>query len=228
MSLKPDIVLVGGGGHCKVVISIIKKLDTFNITGISDMKENLGKEVLGIETRYTDDQLEALHDKGIKYALVTLGSVGNPDNRIRLFEKLKQIGFEIPLIISKDATVDESIEIKEGTVIMPGVIINPGTKIGKNCIINTGAIIDHDCMIGDHVHIAPGVTLSGSVKIGTGSHIGTGASVIQSISIGRNALVGAGSVVTKDVEKNAKVVGVPANRIGESRIIMKDIDDRYG
>ena len=210
MSLKPDIVLVGGGGHCKVVISIIKKLDTFNIIGISDLKENLGKEVLGIETRYTDDQLEELHNKGIKYAFVTLGSVGNPDNRIRLFEILKQTGFEIPAIISRDATVDESVEIDEGTVIMPGAIINAGTKIGKNCIVNTGAIIDHDCMIGDHVHIAPGVTLSGSVKIGTGSHIGTGASVIHGIEIGSRVIVGAGSVVVNTVQDNKKVMGVPA------------------
>jgi len=216
MSLKPDIVLVGGGGHCKVLISILKKLDTFNITGISDLKENLGKEVLGIETRYTDDQLEELHDKGIKYAFVTLGSVSNPDNRIRLFEMLKQIGFEIPVIISKDAIVDESVETEEGTVIMPGAIINPGTKIGKNCIINTGAIIDHDCMIGDHVHIAPGGTLSGSVKIGTGSHIGTGASVIQGIEIGSRVIVGAGSVVVNTIQDNKKVMGVPARNISSS------------
>jgi len=213
MSLKPDIVLVGGGGHCKVVISILKRLNTFNITGISDLEENLGKEVLGIETRYTDDQLEKLHEEGIRYAFVTLGSVGDPDNRIRLFEMAKQIGFEIPVIISKDAMVDESVEIENGTVIMPGVIINPGTKIGKNCIINTGAIIDHDCVIGDHVHIAPGVTLSGSVKIAMGSHIGTGASVIHGIEIGSRVIVGAGSVVVNAIQDNKKVVGVPARSL---------------
>ena len=203
-------MLLNDRNHCKVVISILKRLNTFNITGISDLEENLGKEVLGIETRYTDDQLETLHDKGIKYAFVTLGSVGNPDNRIRLFEMLKQIGFEIPVIISKDAMVDESVEIEDGTVIMPGAIINPGTEIGKNCIINTGAIIDHDCMIGDHVHIAPGVTLSGSVKIGSRSHIGTGASVIHGIEIGSRVIAGAGSVVVNAIQDNKKVMGVPA------------------
>ncbi len=108
--------------------------------------------MLGIETRYTDDELKELHDKGIKYAFVSLGSLGNPGNRIRLFEMLIEIGFEIPVIISIDAVVDQSAEICEGTVIMPGAIINPGTNIGKNCIINTGAIIDHDCTTGDHVH----------------------------------------------------------------------------
>ena len=203
-------MLLNDRNHCKVVISILKRLNTFNITGISDLEENLGKEVLGIETRYTDDQLEELLDKGIKYAFVTLGSVGDPDNRIRLFEMVKQIGFEIPVIISKDAMVDESVEIEDGTVIMPGAIINPGTEIGKNCIINTGAIIDHDCMIGDHVHIAPGVTLSGLVKVGSRSHIGTGASVIHGIEIGSRVIVGAGSVVVNAIQDNRKVIGLPA------------------
>ncbi|WP_220084957.1 MULTISPECIES: hypothetical protein [unclassified Mesotoga] len=113
------------------MISILKRLNTFNIAGISDLKENLGKEVLGIETRYTDDQLLELHDRGIICAFVTLGSVGNPDNRIRLFEMLKQIGFQIPVIISRDAIVDESVEIEEGTVIMPGAIINPEQRSAR-------------------------------------------------------------------------------------------------
>lgn len=203
-------MLLNDRNQCKVVISILKRLNTFNITGISDLEENLGKEVLRIETRFTDDQMRELHDRGIIYAFVTLGSVGNPDHRIRLFELLKQIGFEIPVIISIDATVGESVEIEEGTVIMPGAIINPGTKIGKNCIINTGAIIDHDCVIGDHVHIAPGAALSGSVKIGSGSHIGTGASVIHGIEIGSRVIVGAGSVVVDTIQNNEKVMGVPA------------------
>ena len=38
---------------------------------------------------------------------------------------------------------------------MPGVIINSGAKIGKNCIINTGVIIEHDCVIEDNCHISP-------------------------------------------------------------------------
>ncbi|WP_219724938.1 PglD-related sugar-binding protein [Mesotoga sp. Brook.08.YT.4.2.5.1] len=124
-------MLLNDRNHCKVVISILKRLNTFNIAGISDLKENLGKEVLGIETRYTDDQLLELHDRGIICAFVTLGSVGNPDNRIRLFEMLKQIGFQIPVIISRDAIVDESVEIEEGTVIMPGAIINPEQRSAR-------------------------------------------------------------------------------------------------
>ncbi len=208
--MKPKIVLVGGGGHCKVVASIFKEKDEFEIVGISDLGDNVGKTVLGIPVKYTDFQLKNLYDSGVKSAIVTLGSVGDPEKRVRLFKLLKETGFNLPVVISKYAIVSEDVKIGEGTVIMPGVIINPGTVIGKNVIINTGSIIEHDCVIGDHVHIAPGVVLSGGVKIGCCSHIGTGAIVIQNISIGKNAIIGAGAVVVRNIPDGVVAKGVPA------------------
>ncbi|HOI25739.1 MAG TPA: acetyltransferase [Caldisericia bacterium] len=207
---KPKIVLVGGGGHCKVVISVLKKLEAYEIVGISDLLESMGTSLLDIEIKFTDQNLKELFNSGIQYALVTLGSIGVSEKRKELYCMLKDIGFVIPSIVSNEAIVDESVLIDEGSVVMPGAIINACTEIGKNCIINTGAIIEHDCHIGDHVHIAPGVTLSGSVKIGNYSHIGTGSSVIQNIYIGEKVMVGAGSVVVKNVSDDKKVFGVPA------------------
>ncbi|WGS66032.1 acetyltransferase [Marinitoga aeolica] len=208
--MSEKIILVGGGGHCKVVSSIILENNDYEIVGISDIENELGKEINGIKIKYTDDQLEELYNKGIKNAIITVGSVGNSTLRIKLFNKIKSIGFYIPVIISKNAIIAKDVEIDEGTVIMPGVIINPGVKIGKNCIINTGAIIDHDCIIKDNAHIAPGVTLSGGVKVGENTHIGTGSSIIQYINIGKNSIIGAGSVVVSDIPENVKAFGVPA------------------
>lgn len=208
--LKPKIVLVGGGGHCKVIISILKKLDTFEIIGISDCPDNMGKAILDIQIKYKDDDLTKLRLQNIEYAFISLGSVGKPIDRIRLFEMIKKIGFIVPVLISPESVIDKNIEIGEGTVVMPGVIINTGSKIGKNCIINSGSIVDHDCILGNYVHIAPGATLSGSVIIGNRTHIGTGVSVIQNISIGEDVIVGAGAVVVNNIINNQKVFGVPA------------------
>jgi sugar O-acyltransferase (sialic acid O-acetyltransferase NeuD family) len=208
--LKPKIVLVGGGGHCKVIVSILQKLDTFFIIGIADFQDKIGKTVLDVCIKYHDEDLKNLLLQNVEYAFISLGSIGDPTNRMRLFEMIKNIGFIFPVIISHESIVDKNIEIGEGTVVMPGVIINTGTKIGKNCIINTGSILDHDCILGDHVHIAPGVTLCGSVIVGNRSHIGSGVSVIQNISIGEDVLVAAGAVVVKDIRNNQKVFGIPA------------------
>jgi len=209
---KKKIALIGGGGHCKVVISILKKLDNFEIAGIVD---NYKSEsfISGIKIIGTDDDLRDIYKSGIHYTLITVGSTKDNTKRCTLFNMAKEIGYEFPVIISPEAIVNESVRMDEGTVIMPGSIINIDSSIGNNCIINTGAIIEHDCKIGNHCHIAPGVHISGAANIGKLSFIGIGAIIIQGIKIGKNVIIGAGSVVIKDIPDNVIAVGNPAKII---------------
>ena len=206
---KKKIVLIGGGGHCKVVISILKKLDTFEIVGIVD---NYKSEsfISGIKIVGTDDDLRDIYKSGIHNALITVGSIKDNTKRYRLFKMAREIGYNFPIIISPEAIVDKSVRVDEGTVIMPGCIVNIDSSIGKNCIINTGAIIEHDCKIGNHCHITPGVHISGAVNIGELSFIGIGSTIIQEIKVGKNVTIGAGSVAIKDVSNNETIVGNPA------------------
>lgn len=209
---KKKIILIGGGGHCKVVISILKKLDNFEIAGIVDINK-AGSLVSGIKIIGADDDLRDIYKSGIHNALITVGSIKDNTKRYKLFNMAREIGYNFPVIISPEAIVDKSVKIGEGTVIMPGSIINIDSSIGKNCIINTGAIIEHDCKIGDYCHIAPGVHISGTVSIGKLSFIGIGATIIQGMKIGKNVTVGAGSVVIKDIPDNVIAVGNPAKII---------------
>jgi len=209
---KNKVVLIGGGGHCKVVISILKKLDNFEIAGIVD-NYKAGTLISGIKIIGTDDDLRDIYKSGIHNALITVGSIKDNAKRYRLFNIAREIGYKFPVIISPEAIVDESVKIDEGIVIMPGSIINIDSFIGKNCIINTGTIIEHDCKIGNHCHIAPGVHISGAVNIGELSFIGIGATIIQGIKIGKNVTIGAGTVVIKDIPDNVITVGNPAKII---------------
>jgi len=209
---KKKIVLIGGGGHCKVVISILKKLDSFEIVGIADNYKT-GGLISGVKVIGTDDDLKDIYKSGIHNALITVGSTKDDTKRYRLFNMAKEIGYKFPVIISPEAIVDESIKIVEGTVIMPGSIINIDSSIGKNCIINTGVIIEHDCKIGNHCHIAPGVHISGEANIGELSFIGIGATMLQGIKIGKNVTIGAGAVVIDDIPDNVIAVGNPAKII---------------
>ncbi len=213
---KKKIVLIGGGGHCKVVISILKKLDNFKIAGIVDNYK--AKSLISeIKIIGTDDDLRDIYKSDIQYALITVGSTKDNTKRYRLFNMAKEIGYKFPVIISPEAIVDEIVKIDEGTVIMPGSIINIDSSIGKNCIINTGSIIEHDCKIGNHCHIAPGVHISGEANIGGLTFIGIGATIIQEITIGKNVTIGAGSVVIKDIPDNIIAVGNPAKIVSNKK-----------
>lgn len=201
------IVLVGGGGHCKSVIDTILSSDEFDIVGITDP---LSKgSILNINIIGDDSILKKVYSDGVDYAFITLGSIGNPQIRIKLYKMLKKIGFKIPNIIDKTAILASKCTLGEGVFIGKRAVINSDVKIGNNSIVNTGVIVEHDCVIEDFAHIAPGAVLSGGVYIGENSHVGSNSVVIQGIKIGSNTLIGAGTVIVKSIEDNLKVYGNP-------------------
>lgn len=207
------IIVVGGGGHAKVVISLLKKMNKFIIIGYTD-KFNKGG-LLGIEYLGNDEELARYFKEGVTNIAIGIGQIKSSVLRREIVNYAKKIGFNFPSIISTTAIINEDVEIGYGTVIMDGVIINSGTRLGDFSIINTNSSIDHDCILGNYVHIAPGVTLSGEVKIGDNVLIGTGANSIQSISINDDCIIAAGSSVQTNIERKGIYRGIPAKFVSE-------------
>lgn len=203
------LIIIGAGGHAKVLIEALLASSAV-IKGIVDSNPMLaGSCILGVPVLGGDDVVVEFTPAQIQ--LVNgVGSIGLPNLRQRLYERFKILGYDFSTVIHPSAVVTSDVILGEGSQVMAGAVIQPGSHIGCNTIINTRASVDHDCIIGDHVHISPGVTLSGGVDIGAGSHIGTGATLIQGISIGCGCLVAAGAVVVKDITDGEMVRGVPA------------------
>lgn len=193
MSKKPEIILIGGGGHCKSVIDVIEEEGKFKIAGIVDLKKKIGEKVLNYEIFATDEDLGTL-SKDYKYAFITIGQIGIGKKRKKLYEKCIDLGFKFPKIISPYAYVSKHSIIGAGTVVMHGAIVNAGAKIGSNCIINSRALIEHDAEIQDNCHISTGAIINGGVKVGEGSFIGSNATTKQYITIPKNSFIKAGSV----------------------------------
>lgn len=204
------IIIVGGGGHARVLINIVKLSGQYEIIGILDPHLNVEENISGIPVLGNDDLLEDLYKKGIKNACIAIGSIRDNTKRTKLYNFVKEIGFSLPPLTHPNAIITDDVKISEGVQIMAGAIIQTGSLIGKNTIINTGVIVEHDCFIGQHVHLCPGVVISGGCEIQNGAFIGSGATVIQGIKIGENATVAAGAVVIKDVSDSSQVMGVPA------------------
>jgi len=204
------IVVISGGGHAKVVISILRKLKEYQIIGYTDV-EDKGKI---FDVSYLGNDEEFLKkNKNVKYAAIGIGQIKKYKLRKKIIENYLINGFEFPVIISPDSVINEDVKIGKGTIVMDGVIVNSGSNIWKFSIINTNASIDHDCKIGDYVHIAPGVTISGGVKIGSNTFIGAGATIIQYKKIEENIIIGAGSVVVNDLIESGTYIGNPARKI---------------
>ncbi len=194
---KPIIVL-GGRGHAKVLIGMLRRMD-YRVLGMVDPNQAIGGMVHGLEVLGGDD---AVFDyPAAEVELVNgIGSLPKDKGlRASLFNAFSVKGYRFKTLIDPTAIVASDVELSAGVQIMAGVIIQAGTEIALNTIVNSGAIVDHDCRIGSHVHIAPGAVLSGAVEVGDAVHIGTGATIIQGISIGSGSIIGAGSVITRSI-----------------------------
>ena len=203
--MSKDVIIIGAGGHAKVIADIIYKSGDNLIGFLDDNLANKGKEIyLGKKVIGTTKDIE-IYNKN--YFIIGIGNNSirkkiNNENNLKLYTA-----------IHPSAIIAEDVKIGTGSVIMAGVVINPGTVIGKNCIINTSSSLDHDNLLEDYVHISPGAHLAGTVTIKEGTWICTGAIVKNNITIGKNNIIGAGGVVIKDIiEENGTYIGVPARR----------------
>ena len=190
-----EIILIGGGGHCKSVIDVIEQEDKFKIAGIIDNPELLNTEILGYPVIGNDDDLATLA-KRYKYALITVGQIKSSLLRVRLFNLATKAGFTLASIISPNAYVSKYASIGNGVVIMHHAIVNASVSIGDNCIINSKVLIEHDCQISKHCHISTNATINGGVIVQSGCFIGSGVITKESITIGKNSFIKAGSLVT--------------------------------
>ncbi len=57
------------------------------------------------------------------------------------------------------------------------------------------------------------IDVFGKITVGNNVNIGWNAVIMPGVTIGDNVVIGAGAIVTKDVESNSVVVGVPARKI---------------
>ncbi len=208
---RPQLIIIGAGGHARVLAEIVKLSGHYRLVGFTDPEINTkGKEVLDAPVLGSDEVLPELLAQGIENAIIGVGSVGDNGARKSLFEKIVHIGFHPAALIHPKTVISPTVQLGQGIAVIANATINANARLGDNVIVNSGAIVEHDCILGDHVHIASGACLASGVRVGPESHIGVGASVIQDVSIGHGSLIGAGAVVVRDIPDYVVAFGVPA------------------
>lgn len=194
--MKPEIILIGGGGHCRSCIDVIEQCDTYQIVGIVDVQQKLHSKIFGYEIIAIDTDIPDLV-KEYKYFFITLGQIKSPDLRIKFFRQIKELGVELPSIISPRAYVSKHAHVGVGTIVMHHALVNAGAEVGDNCIINTNALIEHDVKINNHCHVATSAVVNGGTHVEEASFVGSGAICREAISISQRSIIGCNETVKK-------------------------------
>lgn len=205
---KPKLILIGAGGHSLSCIDVIEQQGKFQIVGFVGLQEQLDTQhqECGYSTIATDSDLLSLA-KAYQYALITIGQIQGAEQRMHLFQRAIQAGFELPTIISPAAYVSRHATLGPGTIVMHGAIVNAGARIGSNCIINSRSLVEHHARVEDHCHISTGAILNGGVSIGASTFIGSGSIVKQGVSVGRSCVIGMGLSIRHNLEDTVYLKG---------------------
>jgi sugar O-acyltransferase (sialic acid O-acetyltransferase NeuD family) len=203
------IAIIGAGGHARVVYDIILKQQQFEVEAffaLSPQEDQfLGHPLL---------EQELLYDHTLAAGVVAIG-----DNWIRaqVVKKIldQRAGFEFITAIHPSASIGYRAKVGPGTVVMPQVVVGPGTHVGSHCILNTSSAIDHDGRMEDYSSIAPGATLGGNVEVGEFSAISLGAQIIHGKRVGEHSVVGAGATVVQDIPSFKVAYGTPCKVVRE-------------
>lgn len=196
-----SVLVVGAGGHAKVLIATLAAMGETVQGCLDDDPSAIGRFVLGVPVVGSIARLSDHRGTAV------LG-IGSNAARARIAEAYPSVRWQ--QAVHPSAVVHLSAQIGPGSVVCAGAVLQPDVVVGAHVIVNTGSTVDHDCRIGDFAHLAPGVHLSGTVTVETGALLGVGASAIPGVVVGSWGTVGAGAAVVRDLPPNVTSVGVPA------------------
>lgn len=150
--MKDKIVIIGAGGHGKVICDAVLAQNKYDLLGFVDDALPIGTIVLKgykvIENQKNIHQLKKL------VGMFVVG-IGNNKVRERIYNLAIQF-LEPGIIIHPTTIIGSEVIVGKGSVILANGIVNTNSKIGINSIVNLNSVVDHDCIIGDHVHLSIG------------------------------------------------------------------------
>ncbi|MBO5408675.1 MAG: acetyltransferase [Clostridia bacterium] len=199
-----DVIVIGAGGHAKVIADIVRKSGD-NLIGFLDDSKQAGTEFFDAFILGNTDSYQEYIQKEFIIA------IGNNAIREQIAKKMQGVTFYTA--IHPTAVIAEGVTIGEGTCVMANAVINADARVGKHCIINTASVIEHDNQISDYVHLSPVAALAGTVTVGERTHVGIGAKVKNNTDICADVMVGAGTVVVNSITEKGTYVGVPARKV---------------
>lgn len=201
------IVLIGSGGHAKVIVDILMR-DNINLYGYVGEENFLFNKRFHKIKHFKNDQDFIKHATNINnFKLLNgIGSIPSKNSRWEVCNLYRKLNFEFESIIDNTAFIANNVTLNIGVQILTRCILQSGVTIGEDSIINTGSIIEHDTIIGKRNHIAPGCIISGGVHISDDVHIGAGAIISQGIRIGKDSVIGSGSSIVRDVPPCSKIL----------------------
>lgn len=197
-----DLIIIGGRGGAKMVIEAIQSSSHHSIKGIIDDQLNKGDSVMGYPILGGEKEVFQLRDEGFRNIVLSFSSLTNLQYREERYQFFKKEGFRFPNVIHHRATIEPSVSLGEGNIILANSMVGSEVSLGNVNYVNTGAMICHESVISSNNHFAPNSVIAGRVKVGNNNLVGMCVTTYFEVEIGNYNVINNGYNVVKNIKNN--------------------------
>ena len=124
-------------------------------------------------------------------------------SRETMFGRLRAMGYGIETYIHPDSRVYTDQPVGEGSVVLPGAVIEPHARVGANTMVWSNVTLAHHSSVDDHCWVAAGTVVSGQAKVLRNTFLGVSSTVVNAVTVGEFNIVGASALISRDTKPHS-------------------------
>jgi sugar O-acyltransferase (sialic acid O-acetyltransferase NeuD family) len=194
------LVLAGNAVTAEILLAYLKNDARYEVAGLTVDDEYVGKATV---TSLPTTPLSRLRDAFPPASCRILMAIGYDNlNRVResLFQRLKELGYAFETYVHPQAQVHSELPLGEGSIVLPGAMIEPQAAIGANTMVWCNVTVAHHSRVGDNCWLAAGTVVAGQASIGRNTFVGVNATIVNKVSVGEHNIIGAASLISRDTK----------------------------
>jgi sugar O-acyltransferase (sialic acid O-acetyltransferase NeuD family) len=192
------LVLAGNAVTAEILLAYLKQDSRYEVAGLTVDDEYVGKGTVSTVPTTPLSRLQGTFPPGSCRILMAVGYDNLNRARASLFQRLKDMGYTMETYVHPQALVHTERPIGEGSIVLPGAVLEPQAMVGSNSMIWCNVTVAHH--VGDNCWVAAGTVIAGQARVGKNSFVGVNATIVNKVAVGDNNIIGAGALVSRDTK----------------------------
>lgn len=197
------ILLAGNAITAEILCAYLRKDERYEVVGCTVDDEFVSQgSMVDLRTVGLSEATRVFSPQSHR-VIMAMGYNDLNRSRETMFGRLKALGYGVETYIHPDARVYSDHPVGEGSVVLPGAVVEPLARVGANTMVWSNVTQAHHSSVGDHCWVAAGTVISGQAKVQRNTFLGVGCTVVNAITVGEFNVVGAGALITRDTQSHA-------------------------
>lgn len=219
------VLLAGNGITAQILCQYLNRDSRYDVVGLTVEESFLGKGVIDCYPEVGISEASTIFPPETHSIIMAIGYNDLNRTRERMFFQLKALGYQIETYIHPDARVFTDNIIGEGSVILPGAVIEPCVQLGVNTMVWSNVTLAHHCIVGDHCWVATGAVVSGQASVLHNSFLGVNCTVVNDITVEKFNIIGADAMISRDTKPQSVYLSRSAEKF---RYLSEDYAKHFG